>query len=155
MIQTTRLLGPVIHLPERTTAHLVSDLRSSTRRSYFRRPGSLGGLVHVDSVGDVVEITKGGDLMPIIVDRIDVVVLKGGKSIGCDIPTNHLNAMLKSRVFLNEFPEVDLVSVDPVYLSDFRLSFPGYNDGPPGFRVMYCGSRHTTQAFTRYCATIS
>ena len=51
----------------------------------------------------------------------------------------HLNAMLRSEVFLSCFRAVDEVVRTPYYLDDFTLVQPGYHDGGPGKRILYVG----------------
>ena len=84
-------------------------------------------------------MTKGGELAPIIVDRVPVQVKKGGKQKGSKIDAAHLNAMPRSRCFLDKFRPVDHVSDVPLYLSDFSLTTTGYNDGGPGHRIVHTG----------------
>ena len=86
-----------------------------------------------------IEIMKGADLFPIVVDRVRVTVIKDGKNKGSQIPSAHLNAMLKAEMFLRQFQAVDLVTKTPMYLPDFTLTKPGYNDGGPGNRIIYDG----------------
>jgi hypothetical protein len=96
------------------------------------------GLILLLADGVQVAVTKGADLLPVIVDRLRVRVLKNGKIKGSTIAAAHLNAMLKSETFLGTFPSVDYITKAPVYLPDFKLASPGYNDGP-GHRVLYTG----------------
>jgi len=85
-------------------------------------------------------ISKGGQLAPVIVDRIKMVVTKDGK-VTSELPTAaHLNAMLRSEKFLGQFRSVDEVTTQPIYREDFTLARPGYNDGGPGQRILYLGA---------------
>ena len=84
-------------------------------------------------------LTKGAELAPIIVDRVPVRVIKNGKPKGGKIDHAHLTAMLRSKVFLDQFMPVDEIISTPLYLPDFSLARPGYNDGGPGFRILYVG----------------
>ena len=86
-----------------------------------------------------IEIMKGADLFPIVVDRVRVTVIKDGKNKGSQIPSAHLNAMLKAEAFLGQFQAVDLVTKTPMYLPDYTLTKPGYNDGGPGNHIIYDG----------------
>ena len=86
-----------------------------------------------------IEIMKGVDLFPIVVDRVRVTVIKDGKNKGSQIPSAHLNAMLKAEAFLGQFQAVDLVAKTPMYLPNYTLTKPGYNDGGPGNRIIYDG----------------
>lgn len=84
-------------------------------------------------------LTKGAELAPIIVDRVPVRVIKNGKPKGGKIDHAHLNAMLRSRVFLDQFLPADEITSTPLYLPDFSLARPGYNDGGRGFRILHVG----------------
>ena len=64
-------------------------------------------------------------------------MLKSGKSD--IIPAKHLNAMLKSAKFLGQFRPLDQITARPLYLPDFSLTHPGYNDGGPGYRILLRG----------------
>lgn len=77
----------------------------------------------------VRSITKGTELLPVIVDRVPVRVQKKGKSKGSKIDAAHLNAMLQSEVFLGHFLPVDQITTVPMYLPGFVLTKPGHNDG--------------------------
>ena len=46
-------------------------------------------------------------------------------------PATHLNAMLRSEKFLENFRPVDEVTTHPLYRDDFTLARHGYNDGGP------------------------
>ena len=83
-------------------------------------------------------ISKGAELAPVIVDRVRVLVLKGGKPKGSKIAAAHLNTMLGTETFLGQFRMVDLVTTTPVYLPDFTLTQPGLNEGG-GQRILYVG----------------
>jgi len=75
----------------------------------------------------------------VIVDRVKMRVTKEGKLVS-ELPTAaHLNAMLKSEAFLSNFLPLDAVTTHPLYLDDFTLVQPGYNDGGPGNRILYVG----------------
>ena len=96
-------------------------------------------LVQVLAGGKTRRISKGSQLAPVIVDRIRMVVKKDGKTVS-ELPTTaHLNAMLCSETFLGQFKSVDVVTTHPFYLNDFSLARPGYNDGGPGWRILYLG----------------
>jgi hypothetical protein len=84
-------------------------------------------------------IAKGPDFTPILVDKLAIKVTKEGKFVR-DLPlAAHLNAMLKSELFLKHFRPLDQVVRTPIYLRDFLLVQPGYNDDGPGQRVLYLG----------------
>ena len=104
----------------------------------YRQHADGHGLVQVAG-GKPRSITKGSQLAPLIVDRIKMVVEKEGKTVA-ELPTAaHLAAMLQSEAFLQQFTPVDVVTAHPVYLDDFSLACPGYNDGGPGSRILYIG----------------
>ena len=104
------------------------------------RDGTDGhGLIQVLSGGKSRRITKASELAPILADRISMIVTKNGKVTGELPPAAHLNAMLRSEVFLTKFRPVDELAGTPYYLDDFRLARPGYHDGGPGKRVLYVG----------------
>jgi hypothetical protein len=104
----------------------------------YRRPGYASGLLLLLGDGKFVMINKGADLAPVIVDRLPVLVQKGGKPKGSRINAAHLNAMLASETFLGQFRMVDQVTTTPVYLPDFTLTQPGLNEGG-GQRIVYVG----------------
>jgi hypothetical protein len=104
------------------------------------RNGTDGhGLVQVLPDGTFRLITTGAHLAPLIVDRVPMCVTKDGKIVR-ELPTaGHLNAMLRSEEFLSKFQPVDEVTKLPVYLDDFSLVRPGYNDCGPGKRILHLG----------------
>lgn len=105
----------------------------------FRHHEHGFALVQVLPDGKTRLITKGSQLAPVIVDRVKMVVIKEGKVVS-ELPTAvHLNAMLRSEAFLNQFRPVDEVTTLPIYLDDFSLAPPGYHDGGPGRRIIYVG----------------
>jgi hypothetical protein len=104
------------------------------------RNGSNGlGLIQVLPTGKTRLVMKASELAPVLADRICMVVTKEGK-ITSEMPqATHLNAMLRSEVFLSCFRAVDEVVKTPYYLDDFTLVQPGYHDGGPGKRILYVG----------------
>lgn len=110
----------------------------------YRLPEYGSGLLLVHSGGKQTQIRTGSDLAPVVVDRVAVSVYLDGKPRGSKIPAPHLNAMLRSGAFLDQFLTVDRVAKTPVYLPDFTPTRPGYNDGPPGHRVLYVGAEPPT-----------
>jgi hypothetical protein len=104
------------------------------------RNGSDGlGLIQVLPKGKTRLISKGSELAPVLADRISMVVTKEGKVTAETPQAAHLNAMLRSEVFLTCFRPVDEVVRTPYYLDDFTLVQPGYHDGGPGKRILYMG----------------
>lgn len=109
------------------------------RGDLYRNHTDDHGLIQVMADGKPRLITKGSELAPVIVDRVKVRVMKEGKLMG-ELPTNtHLNAMLRSEAFLQNFLPLDEVATQPFYLADFSLAKPGYTDGGPGQRMLYVG----------------
>ena len=95
--------------------------------------------------GKTLLISKGSHLAPVIVDRIKMTVERNGKTVS-ELPTAaHLNAMLRSEVFLRQFRSVDEVTARPLYLDDFSLAASGYNDCGLGQRVLYLGPEPRSQ----------
>lgn len=105
----------------------------------FRNPSHGGGLVQLLSNGRTASITKGADLAPVIVDRVNVLVVKNGDVKGSRINSADLNAMLKCEAFLSQFTTVDRLTAVPLYLPDFTLTNPGFNDGGPRNHILYTG----------------
>lgn len=105
----------------------------------FRNPTHGSGLFLLLPNGKHTMITRGADLMPIIVDRVDVQIVKDDKPKGSKIDAAHLNAMLKSESFLGQFTAVDLITATPFFLPDFSISKPGFNDGGSGHRILFVG----------------
>ena len=105
----------------------------------YRLPEYGSGLLLVHPDSKQTRIRTGADLAPVIVDRVVVSVYQDGKPKGSRIVAQHLNTMLRSSAFLDEFKLVDRVTATPVYLPDFTLTEPGYHDGGPGHRILYTG----------------
>lgn len=105
----------------------------------FRSPRHGSGLIQLLSSAKHATISKGADLLPVIVDRVRVLVMKEGKVKGSRINAADLNAMLRSEAFLGQFIPVDRLTAVPLYLPDFTLTGPGFNDGGTGHRILYSG----------------
>lgn len=105
----------------------------------FRTPHPGNGLIQLRQNNRHVLITKGADLFPVIVDRLKVLVMRDGKIKSSRINAADLNAMLKSEIFLNQFVPVDRLTGVPMYLPDFTLTKPGFNDGGIDHRILYSG----------------
>ncbi len=105
----------------------------------FRGPTHDGGLLRLFPDGKYSTIAKGPQLAPVIADRVPVCVIKDGKRKGGKIDRTHLYDMLGSEAFLGQFRPVDQITTVPLYLTDFTLTKPGYNDGEPGSRILYLG----------------
>lgn len=109
--------------------------RLSRSGDLFRSPQDSGGLIRLLPDGKHAKITKGADLLPVIVDRVKVLVMKKGEIKGSRINAADLNAMLKSELFLSQFRAVDRLTAVPLYLPDFTLTKHGFNDGG----ILYVG----------------
>jgi len=91
----------------------------------FRRVG-LHGLLLVLPSGETRLIEKGPQIAPVLIDSMTIKVIKDGKVISEMPNAGLLNAMLRSEMFLNNFPPVTKVVRRPIYLHDYSLSVPGY-----------------------------
>ncbi|NLY01167.1 MAG: hypothetical protein GXY83_34175 [Rhodopirellula sp.] len=107
----------------------------------FRNPLHGEGLRLILPDGKSKLITKGADLAPVIVDRVPLLVVRDGKTKASMVPAAHLNAMLQAEKFLGQFWHLDSITSVPMYLPDFTLTRPGYNDGGMGHRILYQGER--------------
>ena len=105
----------------------------------FRRSAYDGGLLLVLPDGGHRRITRATELAAIIVDRVRIWISKDADRKGGSLPAGHLNAMLQSMSFLRQFTPVDQATQVPLYLRDFTLVKPGYNDGGEGYRIYYAG----------------
>lgn len=115
--------------------------RLAQKGDLYRIPSYGGGLLMISITETILSraIVTPADLASAITDRLRVTVFKGGKDSGSLIPQADLRCMLKSELFLQEFRSVDMVTRSPIYLSDFTLTKPGYNDGGRRERVFYIG----------------
>ncbi len=104
-----------------------------------RNTSSVGGLTQLLPSGNHTVIVKGSQLLPIIVDRIKLRVLRDGKTVGSKPDAADLNAMLASESFLGQFQEIDVFTRTPLFRSNFSLTKSGLNDGGPGDRIWYAG----------------
>lgn len=101
--------------------------RLARSNDLFRSQQHGKGLLQLLPNGKHTTITKAAELLPVIVDRVKVLVVKGGKIKGSRINAADLNAMLRSELFLSEFKAVDRLTPVPLYLPDFTLTEPGLN----------------------------
>jgi hypothetical protein len=114
---------------------------AGANKNLFRNGGRGHGVILVASDGTWRLITKASQLAPIIVDCLTMKVMKEGKVVS-ELPSAaHLNAMLRSEVFLQQFPPVDRVTRAPLYDEDFSLLHPGYHDGGERRRLLYLGPK--------------
>jgi hypothetical protein len=118
--------------------------RLAEANSHLYRQGANGhGLIQVLATGAPRLITKAAQLAPILVDSMTLRVTKEGKIVGELPAAMHLNAMLASEAFLGQFPPVDRVALKPLYLRDFTLVQPGYQDDPDEGFLLYLGKEPT------------
>lgn len=123
----------------RTNSGLFGKELALVNQNLYRNGSDGLGLIHVLPGGRTRLIRKAPELAPVIIDSMNMVVTKDGKTVR-ELPTaGQLNAMLHSNEFLNNFLPVDEVSTLPVYVDDFDLISPGYHDGGDGQRVLYVG----------------
>jgi len=113
--------------------------RLAATGDFFRMPGYASGLLLLLPNGKPIQIEHGKDLLPAIIDRVPVQIIRDGKLKGGRIPAAHLNSMLLSESFLCNFRSVDRISTHPVLLADFSVSTPGFNDGGENHRILFTG----------------
>lgn len=105
----------------------------------FRRPTHGDGLIKILHDETTTTINSAVSLAAVIADYVDVTVFLNGRVKGNKLPAGHLNAMLRSEAFLSQFPTVDYITRNPIYLPTFSVTEPGYTNGGPGFRCIYQG----------------
>ena len=113
--------------------------RLAQRPDLFRNRAGDHGLLQVGADGTVRSIVKGAQLAPVIVDALVLRVERDGKTVGELPAATHLNAMLRSRCFLDQFRAVDRVSRHPMYADDFTLVPCGYHTAADGQCLLYAG----------------
>jgi hypothetical protein len=107
----------------------------------YRNTPYAGGLLLASPVAHIPPkpIKDAAALNPVIIDRQRVQVVKDGNFKGTAVPSRHLTPMLASEAFLQQFRPVDSVETTSIYLPDFTLTEPGYNDGGFGQRILHIG----------------
>lgn len=107
----------------------------------YRAPAYAAGLILALPThnGQTQIIKTGKQLGPVIADRVRISVVRDGNVVGATISTSNLNTMLSCEAFLQQLRPVDRITQTPVYLPDFTLTQPGYNDGGVGNRILYVG----------------
>jgi hypothetical protein len=151
---SVRGVGSVAGLPQKkATGIVIWAVEDGAQRNYcrlgknlarcnsslFRNTSEGHGLIHASASGTCRLITKATHLAPVIIDTLTMRVVKEGKVVN-DLPAAaHLNAMLRSETFLQQFRPVDQVAKTPLYLDDFSIVQPGYHDGGEGKRLLYVG----------------
>src|SRR5262249_53098045 len=91
--------------------------------------------------GELSHIRDGKGLARLLVDHVRIRLVSGAEKKAGLPPTSFLEMILGTKQFLDHFRPVDVVTDVPLYLSDFTLTMPGYNDGGPGHRVVYTGQK--------------
>ena len=101
----------------------------------FRRADSYGLYKTVPGKNTAVTVATGKALRSLLVDTVDIEVIKDGKFSSDMLPVATLDTMLGTECFLAPFRPVYRIVTSPVYLPDFTLTQPGYNPGG----VLYLG----------------
>lgn len=112
----------------------LGRLLSSLSLGLYTHPD--GGLVRDDG-GIASRITTAKQLTPLLVDAVQMAVIKEGKHKGEHPSDGILNTMLASRSFLDNFSEVAHIATTPVVLDDGTPAAPGWNSGG----ILYLGAR--------------
>lgn len=105
----------------------------------YRDEATGYGLILVLPDGKTSRIRKGPQLAPLIVDRVPMRVEKEGKVVSELPAASHLNSMLHSAAFLDQFSPVDEVTRIFFFTENFVPLHPGYNDFGLGNRVLFLG----------------
>lgn len=108
---------------------------------------ATGGLYASGKRGELLELEVGEEprtvdnpkeLLAVINDRVNAC-----RDDGKPIKTSPLGPMLLSRIFQDCFRVVDVTTETPLYLPDWTVTAPGYNDGgEEGCHVYYLGEPH-------------
>ncbi len=101
----------------------------------YRRADSYGLYKTVPGKNTPVTVATGRALRSLLVDTVDITVIKNGKFASDMPPVATLDTMLATECFLGAFRPVQRIVTSPVYLPDFSLTQPGYNPGG----VLYLG----------------
>jgi hypothetical protein len=101
----------------------------------FRRADSYGLYRTVPGRNTPVTVATGRALRSLLVDTVDITVIKNGQFASDMLPVATLDTMLGTECFLGAFRPVYRIVTSPVYLPDFSLTQPGYNPGG----VLYLG----------------
>src|SRR5262249_18506893 len=104
-----------------------------------------GLLVVSGDRGELSHVRDGKGLARLLVDQVRILLVNGEKKKAGLPLTGYLDLILGTSAFLGSFRPVDLVTRVPLYLPDFTLTMPGYNDGGPGHRVVYTGQKPQTR----------
>jgi hypothetical protein len=108
----------------------------------FRHPEPRSGLIQIVTKPATrqLSVTSATELQATIADRLPVKVVSDGKPKGALIPSADLSAMLLAEAFLAQFPPLDRLVDNAMYLPQtWDLTRPGYHDAGPGQRIYYVG----------------
>lgn len=107
----------------------------------YRAPSYAQGLILANECANMPTraINDAKSFGPILLDRLRVKRVRGGKLLGYGVPQGYLSTMLASEVFLRQFRPLDVVTAEPRYSADFSLPTPGYNSLPDGTSLFYQG----------------
>jgi hypothetical protein len=140
----------------RVSAERLGEALTREHPSLYRTGQGL--IEALPAEGRVRPIDSARKLAPVLIDRLDIRVRRGGKVVGDLPPDRSLNVLLATERFLRCFRPADLVTFFPVYLADFSLAPPGYHDGGPGQRILYLGPQvrvaDSTEAWDRFLAVM-
>jgi hypothetical protein len=106
----------------------------------YRDEAAGHGLLLVRPDGTTRCIRTGNQLRPLIVDRVPMQVKKNGTVFRELPPAEHLNAMLYTRAFLDQFQPLDEVTKEFCYVNGFEPVRSGYSDHGPGNRIFFHGN---------------
>jgi hypothetical protein len=107
----------------------------------FRQPGYGDGLLLIPPDGKPRLVNNETALDRAIADRVPVLIRKKGEIKGNQIPSGQRKTMVGIEKFLGQFRTVDLVTKVPMFLPNWTLTQPGYNDGGKGHRIYYVGGQ--------------
>ncbi len=113
----------------------LGKLLEASHPGLFRRGDSYGLYKTVPGKNTPVTVATGKALRSLLVDTVDIRVIKDGKFFSDMLPVATLDTMLGTECFLSAFRPVHRIVTSPVYLPDFGLTQPGYNPGG----VLYLG----------------
>jgi len=140
----------------RINADLLGTALVKAHPNLYRTAQGMIEALPADSKVRVIDSAR--KLAPILIDHLDIQVMRGDKIVADLPPERSLNALLGSEFFLQCLRPVDLVSFFPVYLLDYSLAPPGYHDGGPGQRILYLGPRpqiaNSMEAWNRFLAVM-
>jgi hypothetical protein len=98
-------------------------------------------LIPQERAAPVKHLTRGGQLAPLIAEHVAVWTLTSrGNRKRRSIPVGELNVMIQVDAFRRQFQPVDRVTPIPLFLPNWQLTQPGFNDGGDGNRIYYRGA---------------